>query len=64
MPREKELYRDNLCLLREAFGDVMVAEMKPVAEYLGIDVRTLKRFDVFVRDSKLVSLPKVARILS
>lgn len=64
MPRKKELYRENLALLREEFGDVLTAELKPVAKYLGMDYRTLKQMDVFVRDSKRVSLPKVARMLS
>lgn len=64
MPREKELFRENLCLLREEFGDAMTAEMKPVAKYLGIDVRTLRKMDVFVCGSKRVSIPKLARILS
>lgn len=64
MPREKELFRDNLQLLRDRFGDVMTVEMKPAAEYLGIDVRTLKKMDVFVKGSKRVSLAKLASALS
>jgi len=64
MPREKELFRDNLQLLRDRFGDVMTVEMKPAAEYLGIDVRTLKKMDVFVKGSKRVSLAKLASTLS
>ena len=43
---------------------MLTAELKPVAKYLGMDYRTLKQMDVFVRDSKRVSLPKVARMLS
>ena len=64
MPKEKELFRDNLQLLRDRFGDVMTVEMKPAAEYLGIDVRTLKKMDVFVKGSKRVSLAKLASALS
>ena len=64
MPREKELFRANVELIRERFGDTMTLTMKDAADYVGVDVRTLKKFDVFLPNSKIVSVPKLARILS
>ena len=64
MPREKELYRVNLMQIRERFGDTMTLNMKQAAGYLGIDVRTLKTLDVFIKGTLIVSVPKLASVLS
>ena len=41
MPREKELFRDNLERLRELFPDVEVLTMRETCKLLRIDPRTL-----------------------
>ena len=64
MPREKELYRVNLVQIRERFGDTMTLNMRQAAEYAGIDVRTLKKLDVFVKGTRIVSVSKLASALS
>ena len=43
MSREKELYRENLELIREHFGDKQLLPVKEVAEYLGINVATVRK---------------------
>lgn len=42
MAREKELFRDNLVLLREKFGDTDLIPIKQVAKYVNITDETLK----------------------
>ena len=41
MPKEKELFRDNLERLREVFPDTDVLTMDETCRYLRIDRRTL-----------------------
>lgn len=41
MPREKADYRDNLALLNERFGAKATAPLSAVADYVGVDYRTL-----------------------
>ena len=43
MPREKELFRDNLEMLRQHFGDVPTIPLAHVAKYLKRDPQTLKQ---------------------
>lgn len=64
MPREKELYRENLLLLRERFGDVATITIKDASEYLGCDPRTIKKMNVFASGTKRVSVTKLASVLS
>lgn len=42
MAREKELYRDNLVLLREKFGDVSMIPLRDASTFLNVCERTLK----------------------
>ena len=42
MAREKELYRDNLVLLRERFEGIDLIPLKSVSKYVNICERTLK----------------------
>jgi hypothetical protein len=42
MAREKELFRDNLALLREQFGDVNMIPLRTASAYLNVCERTLK----------------------
>ena len=41
MPREKELYRENLARLDAAFPGRELIPAKEAARYLGMDVRTV-----------------------
>lgn len=43
MAREKECYRDNLALLNEAFPDKNILTLGEVAEWTGLDRRTVTR---------------------
>ena len=42
MAREKELFRDNLVLLREKFGETDLIPLKQISEYVNIHSETLK----------------------
>ena len=42
MAREKELFRDNLALLKESFGGRDIIPIKEVADYMQVCDRTLK----------------------
>ena len=41
MPREKELFRENLARLDTAFPGQELIPVKKAAAYLGLDVRTI-----------------------
>lgn len=64
MAREKELYRENLRLIREAFGEVATLNIKETSAYLGCDPRTVKKMNVFASGTKRVSVTKLASALS
>lgn len=64
MPREKELYRENLVLLRENFGDVATINITQAAKYAGCDPRAIKKMNVMVNGTKRVSVTKLASALS
>lgn len=40
--REKELFRENLILIRERFGDRQLIPVMEVAKYLGLNVQTVR----------------------
>lgn len=42
MAREKELFRDNLVVLREQFGETDLIPLKKVSDYIKVGDRTLK----------------------
>lgn len=68
MPKEKEMYRENLRILTELFpGRVMISQIE-AAKVLGVDVEALARSKTFPR-IKLggryhVSLVNLANLLS
>lgn len=47
MPREKELFRDNLEMLRDEFGNVPTIPLTHAAKYLKRDPQTLKQIKDF-----------------
>ena len=47
MAREKELFRDNLVVLREQFGETDLIPLKKVSDYIKVDDRTLKSDKAF-----------------
>ncbi len=47
MPKEKELYRENLLRLDERFPNQELLPVRSAAEYLGLDVRTLLKLKNF-----------------
>ena len=49
MPREKEMYRENLRLLSEAFPNRATIRQIEAARYLGIDVELLAKEKTFPR---------------
>ena len=60
--REKELFRDNLERLDRKFPDKELLRQIDVAEYLGIDKRTVKkRYSI---DKNGIEKVKLARLLS
>ncbi len=62
MAREKELFRDNLERLDRKFPDKELLRQIDVAEYLGIDKRTVKkRYSI---DKNGIEKVKLARLLS
>lgn len=42
MSREKELFRDNLEVVYERFGNIQFIPIADVSEFLGIDKRALR----------------------
>lgn len=42
MPREKELFRDNLERVTQVFGDAELIPIKAAAEFLGCYYRTIQ----------------------
>lgn len=47
MPREKEMYRENLERVMEYWPTQEMVRMKDVAMWLGVDIRTLQRDKTF-----------------
>ena len=43
MPREKECYRENLMLIREAYPDKTMLTATEIAQFWGKDVRTVRK---------------------
>lgn len=64
MAREKELYRENLHHLREAFGDVATINLTQASKFAGCDPRAIKRMGVCVQGTTRVSVTKLASALS
>ncbi len=62
MPREKELFRDNLERLDKKFPNKEHFRQIDVAKYLDIDPRTVKKKYQIGRDG--ISKIKLARLLS
>lgn len=62
MAREKELYRDNLERLDRKFPDKEFLKLIDIAEYLGIDKRTVKKRYAIGSDG--IEKVKLARLLS
>ena len=62
MPREKELFRDNLQRLEEKFPEKELFNVKEVANYCGIDQRTAK--NLFTFKNNFISKIKLASELS
>ncbi len=44
MGREKEDFRDNLERLEEKFPDKEMLSAREVADYLGLDIRTVRKY--------------------
>lgn len=63
MPREKELFRDNLAELKEAFPGKNALTREEVARYMRVSVTTVRRRD-YPFDGKTITLVKFARALS
>lgn len=65
MPREKELFRDNLVRLDEAFPGKEILTIADLKQYLGfMDSRTVKRFLKMQKNEKMLSKCVVASRLS
>lgn len=47
MPREKELFRENLTALSNQFGNKEIISLADAARYIGKDARTLKKLAGF-----------------
>ena len=62
MPREKVAYRDNLELLLEYFGEKRMYRPFEVAQYLGVNVRTVKKRFEF--EKGYITIVNLARALS
>ena len=62
MPREKELFRDNLERLEEKFPGKELFNIKEVSEFCGIDYRTTKK--LFTFKNNFISKMKLASELS
>mgnify|MGYP004582237571 CR=1 FL=1 len=62
MPREKAAYRDNLELLLEYFGEKRMYRPFEVAQYLGVNVRTVKKRFEF--EKGYITIVNLARALS
>ena len=64
MPREKELYRDNLEIFTrrslERFPNICIFTQKEAAELLGVNVKELRRRNIRFP----VTLPELARAFS
>ena len=66
MPRKKPSYRDTLDRLDAAFPGKEIIQKKELSQFLGLDVRTVKKY-FSTCESKLhpgYSKTKVARILA
>ena len=64
MPKEKEAYRDNLMMLKEAFGDKDIVSLTEVARWMKKDVRTVKRQLQTIIKPVGISVATLARYLS
>lgn len=63
MPREKELFRDNLELLLQAYPTQKVLSLKDVMDYTGRGYRYCKKhYNITGRDG--ISITKLASLLS
>ena len=62
MPREKELYRENLARIDESFPNREILSQKDCAEFLGLDRKTVKRRYGVSRDG--ITKVQFARLLS
>ena len=62
MPREKAAYRDNLESLLEYFGEKRMYRPFEVAQYLGVNVRTVKKRFEF--EKGYITIVNLARALS
>lgn len=62
MSREKAAYRDNLELLLEYFGEKRMYRPFEVAQYLGVNVRTVKKRFEF--EKGYITIVNLARALS
>lgn len=61
---EKEGYRENLCRIRECFPGREALRKGEVAEFLGLDRRTITRKIRFSAATKLVTVQDFARQIS
>ena len=62
MAREKESYRDNLERIKEKFPNKEMLIKKEVADFTGLDVRTVKK--MFNFSNGYISVASLARQMS
>lgn len=62
MPREKELFRDNLQILNERFPDKFLLTSTEVVEFTGLERHTIKK--KFKFDGRYITKTQLARDLS
>ena len=62
MPKEKELFRDNLQILNERFPDKFLLTSTDVVEFTGLERHTIKK--KFKFDGRYITKTQFARDLS
>ena len=62
MPREKELFRDNLQSLNERFPDKFLLDSTEVSKFTGLERHTIKK--KFKFDGRYITKTQLARDLS
>lgn len=62
MPREKEMYRENLAMLIEAFPDKKLLYPRDVAKWAGRDRRTIIKY--YFGNKEMLSIPELASKIS
>ena len=62
MPREKESYRDNVERIKEVYPTKELLIAKEVADFVGLDFRTVKKMYKF--NGKYISVASLARQMS